>query len=374
MSNFNIYTVIGIMSGTSMDGVDFSLIKTDGIDFTKIILEKEYKYPCNYKKRLKKLIKDLPKSKKDQVLYAKKNEKFITDEFLKHIRKFLRSAKKKLDNIELIGFSGQTINHNPAKKYSLQLGSAKEIYNKIKIPTVSNFRQKDLLNGGQGAPIGSFYHKTILNKINKKACIINLGGIANITYADKKNLIAYDMGPANALIDDLSNYFYKNNFDKNGFYASRGKLIKKLFIKFTQDVYFKKKYPKSLDRNYFNFFFKELIKYKADDAIHTASMITVMGIINSLNLLKKKIELIILTGGGRKNLFIKKNLIKILKLKKIKISNIDHYLLNGDMVEAQMFGYLAVRSIKKLPLSLPTTTGVYSATTGGIKYGKLIKN
>ena len=373
MSNSNIYSVIGIMSGTSMDGIDFSLIKTDGKNYTQIIFEKNYEYSESYRKKLNKLINSLPKTKKSQFLYAKNNEKLITDKFIKYIKNFIQTIKPKLYKIDLIGLSGQTIFHNPKKKYSIQLGSGKEIYKKIKIPIIVNFRKNDLLNGGQGAPIGSFYHKSILDKINKKkACIINLGGIANITFTNRKKLISYDMGPANALIDDLCKHFYKKNFDKNGFLGKKGKLIKNILYKFNQDIYFKKTYPKSLDRNHFILFFNELIKNKANDAIHTASIMTVYSIINGLNLIKEKIELIILTGGGRKNLFIKKNLQKKLKSKNIKIMNIENYGLNGDMVEAQMFGYLAVRSLKKLPLSLPSTTGVKKSKTGGIKYGRLI--
>ena len=373
MSNFNIYTVIGIMSGTSMDGVDFSLIKTDGVSNTEIIHEKQYKYPDKYRNKLKSIIDNLPKSQKNQTTYAKKNEKLITNEFLFYIKKFLKHIKPNLYKIELIGFSGQTIYHNPIKRYSIQLGSGKEIYKEINIPTISNFRQKDLLNGGQGAPIGSFYHKSIINKIKEKSCIINLGGISNITFTNKKKLISYDLGPANSLIDDLSDFFYKKNFDKDGSYASKGKKIDHILLEFNQDLYFKKNYPKSLDRNYFNIFFKKLIKYKANDALHTASMMTVFSIINGLKLLKYKIEIIILTGGGRKNLFIKRQQKKKLRLKKIKITNIENYGFNGDMLESQMFGYLAVRSIKKLPLSTPSTTGVISSITGGVRNGKLIK-
>ena len=199
------------MSGTSMDGIDLSLIKTDGLNYTKIILEKEYSYSHSYKKKLKKLINELPVSKKNQILYAHNNEDFITYEFLKYIKRFINMIDQNLYKIDLIGLSGQTIFHNPNKRYSIQLGSSKEIYRKIEIPIISNFRQKDLLNGGQGAPIGSFYHKSILDKIGKKACIINLGGISNITFTDKKNLISYDMGPANALIDDLTNHFSEEN-------------------------------------------------------------------------------------------------------------------------------------------------------------------
>ena len=374
MINSKIYNVIGVMSGTSMDGIDISLIKTDGINYNKIIYEKNYKYSENYKKKLKKLIKNLPKTKNKQILYSKKNEKFITNKFLVYIKKFVQITKYNKHKINLIGLSGQTIFHDPIKKYSIQLGSGKIINKKIQIPVFTNFRQKDLINGGVGAPIGSFYHKSILNKIKKNACIINLGGISNITYANKKNLISYDMGPANALVDDLSYYFYKKNFDRNGFCAFKGNLIKNIFDKFNQNIYFKKQYPKSLDRNYFSFFFKELIKYEANDAIHTASLMAISSILSGLKLLKHRIELVILTGGGRKNLFIKKKLKKFLKQQNINIINIDKYGFDGDMVEAQMFGYLAVRSLKKLPLSIPSTTGVKKAISGGIKFGKLTIN
>ena len=362
------------MSGTSMDGVDLSLIRTDGLNNTKIILEKNYEYSKNYRRKIKNLIKNLPKTRSSQFLYAKKNEKFITDSFLKYIKKFLQIIKLNKYKIDIIGLSGQTIFHNPSKKYSIQLGSGKEIYKKIKIPVISNFREKDLLNGGEGAPIGSFYHKSILKKIKEKACIINIGGISNITYANKDKLISYDMGPGNSLIDDLTIHFYGKNYDKNGLYASKGKLIDDVSNEFNNDVYFKKNYPKSLDRDYFNLFFEKLIHYEANDAIHTASIMTVLSIVKGLKLLKYKIELIILTGGGRNNAFLKKNLKKFIKSKKIKIISIDNYGFDGDMVEAQMFGYIAVRSIKKLPLSLPSTTGVKTSKTGGIKFGKLVKN
>ena len=374
MSNFKIYNVIGVMSGTSMDGIDISFIKTDGRDYTKIIYEKKFEYSENYRNKLKKLIKNLPKNKKDKLTYTKKKEKFITNNFLKYIKKFIKNIKTKSIRIDLIGLSGQTIFHNPNKGFSIQLGSGKEIYEKTRIPIIVDFRQNDLLNGGQGAPIGSYYHKSILDRIDKKACIINFGGIANITYKNKNTLIAYDMGPANALIDDLCFYFYKKNFDKNGSFAKKGKIIKEILNKFKSDLYFKKKYPKSLDRDYFYLFFKELTNYKPNDAIHTATIMTVYGVISGLKKIREKKDLLILTGGGRKNLFLKDCLKQELKSEEIKIKDIEKFGFNGDMIESQMFGYLAVRSLKKLPLSQNSTTGVIRAVTGGIKHGKLIKN
>ena len=370
MSKLKIYTVIGLMSGTSMDGLDCSLIETDGQEYTKIIKEKTYEYSNLYKKNLKNLICNLPEGKKNQILYSKKNDLLVTNNITRITRKFIKFIKYNTDKIDLIGLSGQTIIHNPEKNYSIQLCSGSELNLQLKIPVISNFRQKDLHFGGQGAPIGSFYHKSILDKINSNAAIINLGGIANITYKSKKKLISYDIGPSNALIDDLCYLFYKKKYDKNGLIAKKGRTIAKILNKFKKDKYFKKKHPKSLDRNYFASFYRELKNCNCRDAINTASMMTIFAVLQSLDQIKDKFDLIILTGGGRKNKFITNTLKENLKLKEIDIRDIDKFGLNGDMIESQMFGYLAVRSIKKLPLSLPSTTGVSKPMSGGVLHNK----
>ena len=374
MSNLNKFKVIGIMTGTSMDGLDCSLIETNGIYYVQILKEKTYKYSNNYSKKIKKLIFNLPKNKTKQKQYSKKNEEFITNKILQLIKLFIKEMNLEKNDIDLIGLSGQTIVHNPDKKYTIQLGSGKKIYKKLLIPTISNFRENDIKNGGQGAPIGSYYHRFLLKDFNKKAAIINLGGISNITYSNHKELIAFDMGPANALIDDLMYYFYKKKFDKSGQIAKKGELIEIIIRDFKKDLYFKKKYPKSLDRNYYQKFFHILKKYQPKNAIHTASIMTVISLLKGISLLKKNINLIILTGGGRKNLFIVDNLKKELLKLNIQLNTIDKYGYNGDLVEAQMFGYLAVRSLIKMPLSLPSTTGVKKPLSGGTLNGKLIKN
>ena len=363
MSIQKIYKVIGIMSGTSMDGVDISFIETDGENYASIICEKSYDYSNNYKIKLIKLINQIN-------LYRINNKKkidddFITNKFISFIKKFIKEKSISKDIIDFIGFSGQTIVHDPKNRISIQLGSCKKIQKKLKIKIIGNFRDNDIKQGGEGAPIGAFYHKYILQNFKKKSAIINIGGITNITYCDKNKLIAFDIGPGNSIIDDLSFYFYKNFYDKDGQKAFKGKIDIDFIKKYKNDLYFKLKYPKSLDRNYFHKYTSDLKNIKNIDAISTASKMTVESIILGLKILNKKINNIIITGGGRKNKFIINNLKKYYNKRKIKIILIDKLKINGDFIESQTFAYLAVRTIKKLPLSLPTTTGVKKPTSGG---------
>ena len=217
------------MSGTSMDGIDISLIETDGNEKVFVITEKSYEYSNNYKNKLKNLAK-LYYSKIN--INNKKKENFVTKKFIRMINKFIKDNKINRNSIDYIGFSGQTIFHNPFKKKSIQLGSCKEIQKKIKIKVVGDFRDNDVQNGGQGAPIGAFYHKYIINKVSNNSAILNIGGISNISLIKDKKLIAFDMGPGNSLIDDLMLFFYKKNFDFNGKKAFKGKKNNKLLLEF----------------------------------------------------------------------------------------------------------------------------------------------
>ena len=163
-------------------------------------------------------------------------------------------------------------------------------------------------------------------------------------------------------------HFYKKNYDKDGKIAFKGKINKKIIDKYKNDSFFKLQYPKSLDREYFKKYLNLLKKIKVEDAICTASMMTVEGILLGIKILNINFKSLILTGGGRNNLFIVKNLKKIFKSKRKKIILVDELNFNGDFLEAQAFAYLAVRCVRKLPLSLPTTTGVKKPISGGLIY------
>ena len=360
------YKVIGIMTGTSMDGIDCSYIETDGYKLVKIIHEKKYTYEKNYKNKLLKIIKNINNERKINLIDVKKQGKFVSDKFLKTINKFINEYKINKKKINFIGLSGQTVYHNPKKKISIQLGDPETLSKKLKINIVSNFRDNDIQNNGQGAPIASFYHKYLIEKLKlKNSLIINLGGIANITYLDNKKIIAFDVGPANCLIDDFMLSKFKKKFDKNGSFSSKGFANMTILKTILDDKFFKKSYPKSLDRMYFTKYVKKISKLNNEDAAATLSFLTVLSIKNGIKTLNKKIDKIILTGGGRKNMFFFN---KINNFLNIKTELIDKYGFDGDFLESQAFGYISIRCVRKLPLSSPTTTGVNINLTGGNIY------
>jgi len=363
MKKKKIYKVLGIMTGTSMDGIDISFCSTDGLKKIKIFYQKSYNYSLNNQSKLKEInFTDI--NKKELI---EKHDIKVTKIIIFYIKKFLKQFDISNKNIDFISLSGQTILHIPNKKFTLQLGNPKFISEHLKLNVVSNFRIKDILNGGQGAPIGAYFHKLIINKINPKSLIINLGGIANFSLIFKNKFISSDIGPANAISDDLMFYFFKKKFDKNGNIASLGKKNKKIINLYKKNVFFKKKFPKSLDRNKFNYIYNKLIKLKPHDAINTSINLTVYSIINLINNdICSDINEIIFTGGGRKNKYLIDTIRQLNK--DLKISIIDEYKINGDLLEAQMFAYIGVRSVKNLILSSPNTTGVKKSITGGKLY------
>ncbi len=360
-----VYKILGVMSGTSMDGIDISLIQTNGTNYVKFINEKSYDYSLKLQNKIKTIIVNKPKNKNKIIKYFKQNENLINEVYILFIRKFLNEFKINRDSIDFISLSGQTVYHNPLRQISIQLGSGKVIANNFKIKTISDFRENDIRNKGQGAPIGSYYHRYILNKFDNKSVIINLGGIANFTLIKKRIVISSDIGVANCIIDDLTNYFFNKKFDKNGILSSKGKINNKILNSFKNDNFFKQKIPKSLDRNYFDKYKNRLKKINKYDALCTATYMSLVGFQNFLKINKFHFNNIILTGGGRKNTY----LLKILRdnINK-KITLIDNLKINGDLVEAQMFAYIGIRSIKKLTISGRYTTGTTKNISGGKIY------
>ena len=362
---------IGLMSGTSMDGVDASIIQSDGETKYKVILDQYFGYNENIYKNLLQL-RDKIKSSKD--LRKLSNEvRFLEKEITLFHADIVNKIKKNLKmNVDLIGFHGQTIFHNSKEKKSKQLGDAKLLSKLTQKNVIYNFRQNDLNNGGEGAPLTPIFHKLLVkqNQIDLPVCILNIGGIANATAIKNYNygdLRSNDLGPGNCLIDQWVRRKSKNKYDKDGLIAQSGKIDEKILERII------KKYDlnKNLENSSFDIkdfdlsFVKNL---SLEDGAATLTNFT--GKIINQSLLKLLKDLtsspwkILISGGGRKN----KYLIKEIKKIKLIYSNfqlVDDYGVDGDFVESQAFAYLAIRSYLKLPISFPKTTGVKKSCTGG---------
>ena len=369
-----VFTAIGLMSGTSLDGVDLSIIKSDGYSKFEPVLDKYFNFEVNLRAKILKLrdkiscLEDLKKN------YIELNnlEKEIT---LFHSKLINKTLSEHEDKIDLIGFHGQTIFHDSKIKVSKQLGDGNLLSQLSKNIVINNFRKADLENNGQGAPLTPIFHNLILNQIKKKynlnfpISIINIGGITNITniISDKSNFEAFDIAPGNCLIDEWLRKNSKEKFDDNGNIAKSGK-VNELIFNQAIDNFNIKDYRKSLDINNFDISFVKGLSLEDGCATLTkfTAYLIAQGIIITNRINNNDPKNIFVCGGGRKNNFLIENIKDFLPIEKIKLKNIDDYSFNGDFVESQAFAYLAVRSFLKLPISFPATTRCSKPTIGGV--------
>ncbi len=364
------YTALGLMSGTSGDGVDASLIESDGEHTYKVIKDKYFKYNQaifegihSLKEKLAS-IKDLDKNQ----LEIKDLEKQITLFHSKVVQEFSQDFK-----FDLVGFHGQTIYHNPKEKISKQLGDGYLFSQLIKKKIVYNFREKDLQNGGQGAPLAPIFHKILLKQLKYKlpAAVLNIGGIANITIIKnfiKNDFESYDVGPGNCLVDEWIRKNEDKNYDFNGEHSSRG-THNEIVLEQIQDNfnnYFEKKINTSLDTKDFDISFVRGLSI--NDGAATLAEFTSRVIGSTLNTITKeyndKTLNILLSGGGRHNKDLIKRIIQR-SPKNLKFKLIDDIGVNGDFVESQAFAFLAIRTLMHLPISFPSSTGCNNDTIGG---------
>ena len=371
-----IYTALGLMSGTSMDGIDASIIKSNGEDKYEVVFEQYYKYDEEIFEELVE-IRNKIKSSSDLELNS-----ILLDDIEKKITLFHASVCKKIissysSDIDLIGFHGQTILHNANDKVSKQLGDANLLSSLLKKKVIYNFRENDILNGGHGAPLAPIFHQLLVNQnqIKLPACILNIGGIANITIVSSKNfndLKSYDVGPGNCLLDEWIRKNSKKKFDKNGELAKAGH-TNKIILNQAIDSFDNLKDNSNLSFDVKDFDLNFVRGLSLKDGLSTLTDFTAtiiyQSIIDSIYL-DKDIELnILICGGGRKNLYLFNSIKKKLP-PNMNLSIIDDYKINGDFVESQAFAYLAIRSYLEKIISFPKTTNVKKSCSGGV----LVKN
>ena len=374
-----IYTALGLMSGTSMDGVDASIIQTDGKYAYKAILDKYFKYPENIYNDLTTL-RDKIKTSKDLKKHQKKIKSVEKDITFFHAESVKKILKKTRLNVDFIGFHGQTIFHNAASKITDQLGDGKLLSKLTKKKVVYNFRQNDLKNGGQGAPLVAIFHQILEKKfIRKKEAhkyiqpvhFVNIGGVTNRTTITKDlSFSATDIGPGMCLIDKWVKKNSKEKYDKNGNLAKAGKINIKILNKALKKFWYKQSYIKdtsiqkitSYDISDFDISFVQGLSLEDGAATLTEYSAKIMH--NNIFFADEEIAKVILCGGGRKNNFLFKRIKE--NFNNISVKLIDDYGIDGDFVESQAFGYLAIRSYLGLPISFPNTTGCKEPTTGGV--------
>ena len=361
----NLIPTIGLMSGTSMDGIDCSLVYTNGIDLEKT----EYNSCTPYTKKTLLLLEE---AVLDPLLFLKnklkliKLTKLITEEHSLVIKKLIHNSSIQP---KLIGFHGQTIHHNPRNKTSIQIGDGKFLGKLFKTNIVFNFRENDLLHGGEGAPLAPIYHKHILIKLNLKlpSCVVNIGGISNISYWDGSLLHGFDTGPGNNLMDKFMKLRFGKPFDLNGNISSYGSVKHELVNEFCNSVYYKIKKPKSLDINQLitNDLWNKIYELNSYDAMATLCFITAKTIAKGTKCFFNPPKNILIFGGGQKNI----TLIKMIKsLTKISIFTGDDFNIDSNFVEAELIAFLSARRNFNLPITFPTTTGVEYPISGGILY------
>ncbi|MDA9662972.1 anhydro-N-acetylmuramic acid kinase [bacterium] len=377
-----LYTAIGLMSGTSMDGVDVSLIRSDGINQFINILDEYFEYTQSLQQQLVKL-RNLILNIDDLNQYNFQLNEIEREITLFNSKIVNQVSLKYKDEIDLVGFHGQTIFHNSEIGISKQLGDGKLMSQLTKKKVIYDFRKKDLINNGQGAPLTPIFHNLLSKILSEKhqieppICFLNIGGISNITKIIKKdenieeNLEAFDSGPGNCMIDEWVRSNSKYNFDENGSIAKSGK-INQLILNQSIDNFNIDSFDKSLDVKDFDISFARGLSLEDGCATITnfTAYLIAKGIKHANGINDKPIKYLV-CGGGRKNNFLIQSIEDFLTNKiNISLSSIDDYNLKGDYIESQAFGYLAIRSFLNLPISYPKTTGCEIPTVGG----NLIKN
>ncbi len=355
-----IYNAIGLMSGTSLDGVDVAWLETDGKSY---VFARESHY-IPYEQPLRERVRACfgLRQRTDAVTAV---ERELTDAHTQAVRAFLQREGLHPSDIDLIGFHGQTLSHDPDNEFTWQIGDGQRLANETGIPVVYDFRSADVASGGQGAPLLPVYHRAraLSSNLQLPTAILNIGGVANITWIGERadDILAFDTGPGNALIDDFVLRHTGKAFDEDGLHAKSGAIDVELVQHWCAAPYFNRTPPKSLDRNAWDIHQVEQLSLANGAATLTA--FTVESIILGVNACRQKPRGLYVAGGGRNNAYIMAQLSEKLG---IPVKSVNHLGWNGDAVEAEGFAYLAVRSVLGLPLSLPGTTGVRAPQTGGV--------
>lgn len=359
-------TAIGLMSGTSLDGVDIALIETDGEHVSSRGPSGYRPYSAAERDLLRAALADAATlTDRDARPGAlAEAERTVTDVHAEAVEAFIAQHGIVRETIDVVGFHGQTVLHRPLQRLTVQIGDATALARAIRIAVVHDFRAADVAAGGQGAPFVPVYHRALARALDREGpiVVVNIGGVSNITYVDGDTLIACDTGPGNALLDDFVSRVTEQAFDDSGNLAVQGTPDAAWLASALAHPFFRAHPPKSLDRNEFNSL--RLPEITPADGAATLTAFTAAAIAAIAPLLPSPPREWIVTGGGARNFTMMRMLGE--KLAPANVQTADEIGWSGDAMEAQAFAFLAVRGLKGLPLSYPATTGVPVPMTGGV--------
>jgi anhydro-N-acetylmuramic acid kinase len=360
-------TTIGLMSGTSLDGVDVALIETDGKRIKAFGPTGYRPYTESERSLLRQALAEavnlLNRDSRPGALFEA--ERVVTLAHAEAIATFKAQNRISAEDIDIVGFHGQTVLHRPDRKLTVQIGHAGALARAIHIPVMHDFRAADVEAGGQGAPLVPVYHRALAQSLEREGPIVlvNIGGVSNITYIDGNDtLIACDTGPGNALLDDFMYRTMRQSFDTDGQMAAQGVVDEAWVARALSLPFFALPPPKSLDRN--DFAGLTMSNVSPPDGAATLTAFTAAAIARIIPLLPKTPKSWIIAGGGARNHTMMRMLRQ--RLAPAIVDAADGLGWASDAIEAQAFGFLAARGMKGLPLSYPATTGVSMPMTGGM--------
>ncbi len=352
-------TAIGVISGTSMDGIDVSIVESDGRDRLSAGAGASYPYPDETRRSLQDLIAAPERALHEPLTEL---EAAVTTAHLDAIRRFIAEHGIDPAGIDLVGLHGQTVYHRPDLRFTRQLMDGQAVADALGIAAVDRFRHADIAAGGEGAPLAPLYHRALAQGLEQPLMVLNLGGVGNITYIDGETVIAFDTGPASAILDDFVLRRRGQAYDADGALAASGRVHEDLVADFMANPFFDRPAPKSLDRNDFHRR-AQLVEALSDaDGAATLAAFTVESVVAALRHVPRQPKRWLVTGGGRLNRHF---MARFRERLGVPVEPVEAAGWAGDVIEAQTFGYLAIRSAKGLPLSLPATTGVPEPLTGG---------
>ncbi|MDR7147264.1 anhydro-N-acetylmuramic acid kinase [Rhizobium sp. BE258] len=363
-------TAIGLMSGTSMDGIDVALVRTDGAGVVERGPFLGVGYDASFRNRLKLALEQAKtirkRSERPGDLAAIEHE--LTLRHVAAVREFLDTNGIAAEAVDVLGFHGQTVLHRPDEALTVQIGDGALLANETGIATVFDMRANDMVHGGQGAPLVPAYHAALAANIDGAklpVCFVNIGGISNLTYVGADGtVIAYDSGPGNTLIDQWVEAHAGIPFDQGGMIASEGRIADHLAERYLASPFFTAAKRRSLDRN--DFLPPSGSDAELADGARTLAYVAAASIIKSAGHLPVTPALYVICGGGRLNRVIMRDLTELAARQDAAVISAEDAGFNGDAMEAEAWAYLAVRSLEGLPLTYPGTTGVREPVSGGV--------